>query len=96
MQMSDIIQNQIQKLPKCPGVYFFKDASGEVMYVGKATSLRDRVRSYWSKELARGPLIEKMVGLICKIDFEKCDSEMEALILEANYIKHYLPKYNTI
>jgi excinuclease ABC subunit C len=94
MQMSDIIQNQIQKLPKCPGVYFFKDASGEVMYVGKATSLRDRVRSYWSKELARGPLIEKMVGLICKIDFEKCDSEMEALILEANYIKHYLPKYN--
>jgi excinuclease ABC subunit C len=94
MQKSDKIQNQIQKLPKSPGVYFFKDSDGEILYVGKATSLRDRVRSYWSKELDRGPLIVRMVNLISKIDCEPCDSEMEALILEANYIKHYLPKYN--
>ena len=94
MQRSKYIDNQIQKLPKKPGVYFFKNKSGEVLYVGKATSLRDRVRSYWSKELNRGLLIEKMVGLVDGIEYSECDSEMEAIILEANYIKHYFPKYN--
>lgn len=86
--------DQIKLLPKTPGVYFFKDSDGVVLYVGKATSLQDRVRSYWSKELDRGPLIRRMVNMVETIDFRQCDSEMEALILEANLIKHFMPKYN--
>lgn len=94
MNMPESVKDQIAQLPRTPGVYFFKDSTGEIMYVGKATSLRDRVRSYWSKELNRGPYIIKMVGLVHKIDHETCESSLEALILEANYIKNYLPKYN--
>ncbi len=88
------LREQISQLPKTPGVYFFKNAKGEVLYVGKATSLRDRVRSYWAKELNRGPSIQKMVTLIGKIDVEPFPSTMEAMIAEANYIKRYLPRYN--
>jgi len=94
MNMPESIKNQIAELPRKPGVYFFKDKTGEILYVGKATSLRDRVRSYWARELNRGAYIIKMVSLVDTIDHQICDSPLEALILEANYIKHYLPKYN--
>ena len=84
-------------LPDKPGVYFFLDGKGEVLYIGKATSLRDRVRSYFSKDLiaTRGPLIVDMVFKAKAIKHETTDSVLEALILEANLIKKYQPHFNT-
>lgn len=84
------------KIPDKPGVYFFLK-SREILYIGKATSLRDRVLSYMSKGIfdMRGPLIEKMTEEADKIDWQETDSVLEALILEANLIKKYQPKYNT-
>jgi excinuclease ABC subunit C len=82
-------------LPDKPGVYFFKKGQ-EILYIGKATSLRDRVRSYFANDLisTRGSRIIDMVTLADKIDFEICDSVLEALILESALIKKHTPKYN--
>lgn len=86
-------------LPDEPGVYFFRDKnkSGKILYIGKATSLRDRVRSYFSNDLikTRGPAIVDMVTKSDTVTFEKADSVLEALILEVNLIKKHKPKYNT-
>ncbi len=83
------------KLPASPGVYFFWSGK-KVVYIGKATSLRDRVRSYFGKDIerARGLRIRNMVEEITAITFEKTDSVLEALILENNLIKKHKPKYN--
>lgn len=83
-------------LPDAPGIYFFKRGS-VVLYVGKATSLRDRVRSYFSKDLidTRGPLIVKMVEEATTIDWEETQSVLEALIIEAYTIKTLTPPYNS-
>lgn len=104
------VKKMITKFPDTPGVYFFrghrslgeggKRAKGktkEILYVGKATSLRDRVRSYFSLDTAsaRGPVIVKMLEEFDSIDFQQTDSVLEALILEANLIKKYQPTYNT-
>ena len=82
-------------LPDTPGVYFWKDKDN-ILYIGKATSLRDRVRSYFSKDIihTRGSRIVDMVTMTDNISFEETDSVLEALILEAKYIKKYKPKYN--
>ncbi len=84
------------KLPDNPGVYIFKQGKG-ILYIGKATSLRDRVKSYFGKDLiaTRGPLLVDMVTKAEKIEFIETDSVLEALILEANLIKKHQPKYNT-
>ena len=84
------------KLPDLPGVYLFKKGKG-IMYIGKATLLKDRVKSYFSNDLiaTRGPLIVDMVFQADNIDFIKTDSVLEALILESNLIKKHQPKYNT-
>ncbi|MFA5840953.1 MAG: GIY-YIG nuclease family protein [Candidatus Paceibacterota bacterium] len=84
------------KLPDKPGVYFFLK-NGEILYIGKATSLKDRVKSYLGKDLieTRGPILVDMVFKADKIDWQETDSVLEALILEANLIKKYQPKYNT-
>ncbi len=88
---------QKKKLPDSPGVYFFLGRGGKILYIGKATSLRSRVKSYFSGNLSekRSPLIAKMVGEAVGVRFEKTDSVLEALILEANLIKKHLPRYNT-
>jgi excinuclease ABC subunit C len=80
------------ELPDSPGVYLMKDAQGGVIYVGKATSLKRRVSSYFQK--AHDARIEEMVSLIRSIDYIERPTAIEALILEANLIKHYWPKYN--
>ena len=82
-------------LPDTPGVYFWKKGK-EILYIGKATSLRDRVRSYFSKDLisTRGPAILDMVTITDSITYESTDTILEALILEANLIKKHQPKYN--
>src|SRR3989344_7797753 len=88
---------KIKNLPDRPGVYIFKSRNGEILYTGKASSLRDRVKSYFGKNLSssRSPLIEKMVEEVNDLSFRKTDSVLEALILEAKLIKKYQPKYNT-
>src|SRR3989338_11086156 len=87
----------IKKLPTSPGVYFFLGSRKKILYIGKAGSLRDRVKSYFSKDIAlsRSPAIQKMVQDACDISFQKTDSVLEAVILEADLIKKFKPKYNT-
>lgn len=85
-------KNKIKKFPKTPGVYLMKNAAGKIIYVGKATSLRDRVGSYFAHPHDRR--IENLVSEIADIDYQKTPTVIEALILEANFIKKYLPKYN--
>ncbi len=84
-------------MPDSPGVYFFLDKHKKVLYIGKATSLRSRVRSYFAADLhqTRGPVIVSMIEKARSIDWRATDSVLEALILEANLIKHYKPKHNT-
>lgn len=91
------MKSQIQNLPDNPGVYFFKDLDGLILYIGRATSLRDRVRSYFAHDLiaTRGMLLVDMVAKAVKIDFEETDSVLEAIILESNLIKKHQPYYNT-
>ncbi len=85
------------KLPDTPGVYFFRDGRGKMLYIGRATSLRDRVRSYLSTGIAsaRGPLIEHMVRDARSVSWQRADSVLEAILLEANLIKKYRPPFNT-
>ncbi len=87
----------VKKLPDVPGVYFFRQKSGGILYIGKATSLRDRVRSYFRGDLmeTRGPKLVKMLEEFNDVDFQETDSVLEAMILEANLIKKYQPPYNT-
>ena len=84
------------KLPDSPGVYLFEKGT-RVLYVGKATALSDRVRSYFNKGIleSRGQLIQKMVEEADAVDVIQTDSVLEALILEANLIKKFQPRYNT-
>lgn len=89
-------QDLPQNIPDSPGVYFFKK-KGKILYIGKATSLKDRVRSYFSSDIAasRGPLITKMLEEATTVEYETTDSVLEALILEAALIRKYQPPYNT-
>lgn len=80
------------KIPTTPGVYLMKNAKGEILYVGKAVNLKRRVSSYFSK--SHDYRIEKLVSQIKKIDYEKTDTALEALILESQLIKKYLPPFN--
>ncbi len=90
------LRQQAAALPKIPGVYLFKNREGEVLYVGKAISLRDRVRSYFAPDLAdtRGPGLVNMVVQAVTLDHQQTGSELEALLLEARLIRQYKPKYN--
>ena len=85
------------ELPETPGVYFFLDADSTLLYIGKATSLRDRVKSYFTQDLfeTRGPKIELMRPFIATIAWAQTESVLEALILETNLIKAEQPPYNT-
>lgn len=89
-------QEELKKLPHCPGVYIMHDANDNIIYVGKAINLHNRVRSYFRKNIGRGPQIDKMVTLIARFEYIVTDSELEALVLENNLIKEHSPKYNTM
>ena len=77
-------QEELKKLPHSPGVYIMHDAQDEIIYVGKAIDLHNRVRSYFRKIVGRGPQIDKMVSLIARFEYIVTDSELEALVLENN------------
>lgn len=90
------IEEELKKLPGSPGVYLMHDEKDEIIYVGKAISLKNRVRQYFQSSRTRTPKIEQMVSKICRFEYIVTDSEMEALILECNLIKEHRPKYNTM
>jgi excinuclease ABC subunit C len=94
------VTNQLEKklaeLPKVPGVYFHKDKAGAIIYVGKAAVLRNRVRQYFQASRSRDPKTEALVAEIADIDWMCVDSEIEALFLEAEMIRRYMPRYNIL
>lgn len=90
------IPEELKKLPQCPGVYMHKDSLGSVIYVGKAINLRSRVRQYFQNSSRNSAKVRSMVPNIAEFDYITCATEMEALILECNLIKKYMPKYNIL
>jgi len=90
------IKEQLKTLPVRPGVYIFKDNVGRVIYVGKASSLLNRVKSYFSSSAKLSPKLERLVDNINELEAIVTDSEYEALILENNLIKKYRPAYNVL
>lgn len=91
-----IIEEELKKLPGKPGVYLMHDEKDEIIYVGKAISLKNRVRQYFQTSRNKGAKIEQMVTHISRFEYIVTDSELEALVLECNLIKEHRPKYNTM
>ncbi len=90
------IQEELKKLPGKPGVYIMHDEADAIIYVGKAISLKNRVRQYFQSSRNKGVKIEQMVTHITRFEYIVTDSELEALVLECNLIKEHRPKYNTM
>ncbi|MBU9744970.1 excinuclease ABC subunit UvrC [Lachnospiraceae bacterium ASD3451] len=90
------IEEELKKLPGKPGVYIMHDDRDEIIYVGKAISLKNRVRQYFQSSRNKGVKIEHMVTHIARFEYIVTDSELEALVLECNLIKEHRPKYNTM
>ena len=91
-----IIEEELKKLPGIPGVYIMHGEKDEIIYVGKAVSLKNRVRQYFQSSRNKGAKIEQMVTHITRFEYIITDSELEALVLECNLIKEHRPKYNTM
>ena len=94
--MNDALKEKLTQLPKEPGVYFHKDKAGKIIYVGKAAVLNNRVRQYFQKSRARDPKTEALVTEIVDTDWMVVESELEALFLEAEMIRRYMPRYNIL
>ncbi|HEX4716356.1 MAG TPA: excinuclease ABC subunit UvrC, partial [Ktedonobacteraceae bacterium] len=94
--MNEKIQSVLNSLPHKPGIYLMKDAQGTILYVGKAISLFNRVRSYFQESTDLSPKNRSMVAKIEDIEFLVVRNEVEALVLESNFIKQYRPKYNVL
>ena len=92
--MAQTLNEKLKLVPTSPGVYFFKNRRGKVIYIGKAKNLRNRVRSYFQKGRVEGPKLAVLVSKIADLEWIVTDSEREALILEANMVKEYKPRYN--
>ena len=90
------IEEELKKLPAQPGVYIMRDAGDEIIYIGKAISLKNRVRQYFQGSRNKSAKIEQMVSKIARFEYIITDSELEALVLECNLIKEHRPRYNTM
>lgn len=90
------IEEELKKLPGRPGVYIMHDERDDIIYIGKAISLKNRVRQYFQSSRNKGVKIEQMVERIRRFEYIVTDSELEALVLECNLIKEHRPKYNTM
>ena len=95
-QVKEHIKEQLRTLPQLPGVYIMKDNRGEIIYVGKSKNLKNRVGSYFRGFNSHAPKVQTMVINIQEFEYIITDSEMEALILEANLIKKHLPRFNIL
>jgi excinuclease ABC subunit C len=96
MAHSDVVQSKLAHLPDQPGVYLFKDRSGDVLYIGKAARLADRVRSYFLKGTEHTPKTALLVSQIADLETMVTRSELEALILESNLVKRHRPRFNVV
>jgi len=94
MAVPDTLKEKLDTLPDKPGVYLFQDRQGKIIYIGKARVLRHRVRSYFQKGHNDSPKLQRLLSRIHDVEFIVTDSEVEALILEANLIKVHKPRYN--
>ena len=94
MAVTPTLEEKLKSLPQSPGCYLYKDAAGEIIYVGKAINLRNRVRSYFQKGTKHSAKTRKLVSRITDVDIVVVDSELEALVLECNLIKQHRPHYN--
>ncbi len=92
----EVLQQKVAALPSVPGVYLMKDATGEILYVGKASALSDRVRSYFQRGGLLPPRIRAMMARVADIEVITTGSDLEALILENNLIKRHRPRYNVV
>ena len=90
------IDEKLLRLPLATGVYKFLDEQGNILYVGKALNLRNRVRSYFQGDILDRPRIRQMMPFVCDLDIVETNNEIESLVLEAALIKEYKPKYNTL
>jgi excinuclease ABC subunit C len=90
------LEEKLSTLPDRSGVYLYKDAKGQVLYVGKAASLRSRVRSYFQEGRPRDPKTDALVRHIADLEYVVTDNELEALMLEANLVRRHRPRYNII
>ena len=95
MNLKDKI-DKIDKMPECPGIYIMKDDYDNIIYVGKSINLRSRVKSYFRENLNRSRKIERMVKFINDIAYITTDTELDALLLECDYIHNIRPMYNTL
>src|SRR3982750_1481984 len=94
--MTELIAKKLSELPKGPGVYFHKNAKGDIIYVGKAARLNNRVRQYFQKSRTRDPKTDVLVSEIHDTDWMVVDSEIEALFLEAEMVRRYMPRFNIL
>ena len=96
MAHSDVVQSKLAHLPDQPGVYLFKDRSGDVLYIGKAARLADRVRTYFLRSADHTPKTSLLVSQIADLETMVTRSELEALILESNLVKRHRPRFNVV
>jgi excinuclease ABC subunit C len=94
--LNNQVQEKLKSLPATPGCYIYRDVNGEVLYVGKAVNLKNRVRSYFQASTKHGLRIAKLVTKVADIEWMVVDSEIEALVLECNLIKQHRPPYNVV
>jgi excinuclease ABC subunit C len=94
--MTEALAAKLQTLPNQPGVYFHKDAAGDIIYIGKAAVLKNRVRQYFQKSRRRDPKTEALVAEIYDTDWITVESELDALFLEAELVRRYMPRYNIL
>ena len=92
--MNEVLKQKLTDLPKDPGVYFHKNAAGEIIYIGKAAVLKNRVRQYFQKSRYRDPKTDALVNEIADVEWITVESEVDALFLEAELVRRYLPPYN--
>jgi excinuclease ABC subunit C len=94
--MNDAFKDKLKGLPAQPGIYFHKDATGAIIYVGKAASLRNRVRQYFQASRRRDPKTEALIAEIVDTDWVTVESELDALFVEAEMVRRYMPRYNIL
>src|ERR671928_504580 len=94
--MSATLDEKLSRLPDRPGVYLYKDAKAQVIYVGKASSLKSRVRSYFHDSRPRDAKTDALVRQIADVEYIVTDNELEAMMLEANLVRKHRPRYNII
>ncbi len=94
--MKSKLQNKLNTLPNSPGVYFHKNSQGEIIYVGKAAVLKNRVRQYFQSSRQKDPKTDALVAEIADVDWVVVDSELDALFLEGELIRRYMPPYNIL